>query len=265
MIIELFLFPFLAGIGVASVAGPLGTFVVWRRMAYFGETLSHSALLGVALGFLLNIDLNLSVAVGCISIALLLVWLQQKQMLATDTLLGILAHSALSLGLVVVSLMGNMRIDMMAYLFGDLLAVGLNDLLWVYGGGILILALLYKFWTPLLSITVHQELAEVEGIPVKRIRLMLMLMVAIVIAVAMKIVGVLLITSLLIIPAATAQRLAKSPEQMALGASLIGMLSVIGGMWASLTWDTPTGPSVVVCSTLLFLITMVVSGIKVRN
>ncbi len=259
--IELFFFPLLAGLGVATVAGPLGTFVVWRRMAYFGETLAHSALLGVALGFLLNIDLNLAVAVGCIALALALVWLQKKRMMATDTLLGILAHTSLSLGLVVVSLLGNVRIDMMAYLFGDLLAVGLNDLLWVYGGGMIVLALLYKFWTPLLSITVHEELAEVEGIPVERMRLLLMLLIALVIAVAMKIVGVLLITSLLIIPAATAQRLARTPEQMAVGASVLGMASVCGGLWASLIWDTPTGPSVVVCSAFLFLLTLSLSSL----
>ncbi|WP_281645325.1 zinc ABC transporter permease subunit ZnuB [Parendozoicomonas sp. Alg238-R29] len=259
--IDLFLYPLLAGLGVALVAGPLGTFVVWRRMAYFGETLSHSALLGVALGFLLQIDLNLSVAVVCFVLALLLVWLQQKKMMATDTLLGILAHSSLSLGLVVVSLLGAVRVDMMAYLFGDLLAVGASDLFWIYGGGVVVLGLLARFWTPLISITVHEELAQVEGVPVERIRLLLMMLIALVIAVAMKIVGVLLITSLLIIPAATAQRLAKSPEQMAIGASILGMLSVTGGMWASLTWDTPTGPSVVVCGAMLFLLVMSASAL----
>ncbi len=261
MIDSFLIYPLLAGIGVAAIAGPLGTFVIWRRMAYFGETLSHSALLGVALGFLLNIDLNLSVAIGCIAIALLLVWLQQKQLMATDTLLGIFAHSALSLGLVVVSLLDNVRVDMMAYLFGDLLAVGLSDLLWIYGGGVVVLGLLWWFWDQLLAITVHQELAEVEGIKVNRIRLMLMLMVAMVIAVAMKIVGVLLITSLLIIPAATAQRLARSPEQMAIGASIVGMLSVCGGLWGSMMWDTPTGPSVVVCSVILFVFALLTSGL----
>lgn len=258
--IDLFLiYPLLAGLGVAIVAGPLGAFVVWRRMAYFGETLSHSALLGVALGFLLNINVNASVLIGCIAVALLLAWLQQNQSLATDTLLGILAQSALSLGLIVVSLLGNVRVDMMAYLFGDLLAVGPTDLFWIYGGGLLVLGLLYYFWNQLLAITVHQELAEIDGINVKRFRLMLMLMVAIVIAIAMNIVGVLLITVLLIIPAATAQRLARSPEQMAIGGSLVGVLAVCGGIWLSMMWDTPTGPSVVVCSTALFLCVLVLS------
>ncbi|MCK5895109.1 MAG: zinc ABC transporter permease subunit ZnuB [Endozoicomonadaceae bacterium] len=245
----------LAGLGVALVAGPLGVFVVWRKMAYFGDTLSHSALLGVALGLLLDINLNIAVMICCVMLALLLAALQQKHIIAMDTLLGILAHSVLSLGLVAVSFMDNVRIDLMAYLFGDLLAVGTEDLLWIYGGGALVMALLIWLWQPLLAITVHEELAEVEGIPVRKIRLTLMVLIALVIAVAMKIVGVLLITALLIIPAATAQRLTRTPERMAIGASLIGMLTVIGGLALSWYQDTPTGPSVVVCSTLLFLLT----------
>lgn len=258
--IDFLLYPLLAGLGVALVAGPLGAFVVWRRMAYFGETLSHSALLGVAMGFLLDVNLNLAVAVCSVSLALILVWLQQKRLMATDTLLGILAHSALSVGLVAVSLMGTVRIDVMSYLFGDLLAVGVSDLLWIYGGGLAVLALLCKFWSALLAVTVHEELAQVEGVSVQSTRLLLMLLIAVVIAVAMKIVGVLLITSLLIIPAATAQRLARSPEQMAIGASVAGMLAVGGGLWLSWTWDTPTGPSVVVCSAFLFLISLSFTG-----
>ncbi|OQX39808.1 MAG: zinc ABC transporter permease [Oceanospirillales bacterium LUC14_002_19_P2] len=246
----------LAGLGVALVAGPLGAFVVWRRMAYFGDTLSHSALFGVALGLLLDINLNIAVMVCCVVLALFMIALQQKRFIATDTLLGILAHSALSLGLVAVSFMDNVRIDLMAYLFGDLLAVGTEDLFWIYGGGALVMALLLWLWRPLLAITVHEELAEVEGVPVRKVRLALMVLIALVIAVAMKVVGVLLITAMLIIPAATAQRLARTPEQMAICASLCGMLAVLGGLALSWYQDTPAGPSVVVCSTLLFLLTL---------
>ncbi len=184
-------------------------------MAYFGDTLSHAALLGVALGFLLDVSPTLAVTVGCVLLAVLLVTLRQP--LAADTLLGILAHSTLSLGLVTLSFMKEVRVDLMAYLFGDLLAVSASDLLWIIAGSALVLALICFLWRPLLAITVHEELAKVEGLPVGAIRLALMLLIAIVIAVAMKIVGVLLITSLLIIPAAAAQRHARSPEQMAVG------------------------------------------------
>ncbi|GGN28566.1 MULTISPECIES: zinc ABC transporter permease subunit ZnuB [Marinomonas] len=252
--LDLLLRALLGGLGVAAVAGPLGAFVVWRRMAYFGDTLAHSALLGVALGFLLDINLNLAIVVLCVGLALVLVTLQKKHIIATDTLLGILAHSALSLGLVAVSFLDNIRIDLMAYLFGDLLAINQADVYWIYGGGLAVITLLVTFWKPLLAVTVNEELAKVEGYPVEAIRLLLMLLVALVIAVAMKIVGVLLITSLMIIPAATARKLSSTPIQMASFASFIGCLSVCGGLWASYRWDTPTGPSVVVCAALLFLI-----------
>ena len=243
-----------AGIGVAVVAAPLGVFVVWRRMAYFGDTLAHSALLGVALGFLLGISLNVAIVSVALLIALLLLALQNRKQLATDTLLGILAHSALSVGLVVMAFQEDVRVDLLGYLFGDILAVTLPDLLWVWGGGVLVLLVLGIIWQRLLAITVHEELAQVEGVPVMQIRLVFMLMIALVIAVSMKIVGVLLITSMMIIPAAAARRFSSTPEQMALVAAVIGILSVGLGMAASWFQDTPAGPSIVVSAALLFLL-----------
>ena len=255
---DFLVYALLAGLALALVAGPLGSFVVWRRMAYFGDTLSHSALLGVALGMLLDINLTLAVTVDCVLIAVLLVALQHKEWLASDTLLGILAHSTLSLGLVVLALTENVRVDLMAYLFGDLLAITATDLAWMLGGLLIVLVLMSMLWRSLLSITVHEELARVEGLPVTAIRLALMLLIAIVIAVAMKVVGVLLITSLLIIPPAAAQRHARTPEQMALGASVLGMLAVLGGLALSWQLDTPAGPSIVVCAAGMFMLALAI-------
>ncbi|PIE25142.1 MAG: zinc ABC transporter permease [Neptuniibacter caesariensis] len=250
---DFLLYALLGGLGVAAVAGPLGSFVVWRRMAYFGDTLSHSALLGISVGFLLDINLNLAVVFCCVGLALLLVAMQRQRLVATDTLLGIMAHSALSLGLVAVSIL-EIRVDLMSYLFGDLLAVTTTDLYWIYGGGLLVLLLLKLLWGPLLAITISEELAHVEGVNVAWTRLALMLLIAVVIAIAMKIVGLLLITSLLIIPAAAARRLAQTPEQMAVGSGLAGCLSVAGGLALSWHYDTPAGPSVVVISLLIFVL-----------
>ncbi|SMY32922.1 High-affinity zinc uptake system membrane protein ZnuB [Photobacterium malacitanum] len=252
--IEFLLPALIAGIGIALLAGPLGSFVVWRKMAYFGDTLSHASLLGIALGFLFNINLNLALVICCLVLAVILVTLQKQRYVATDTLLGILAHSALSLGLVAVSFLDNVRIDLMSYLFGDLLAVTTNDLMWIYGGGAIVLALLISLWRPLLSMTISEEMAQVEGVNVDLMRLLLMLMVGMVIAVAMKFVGALIITSLLIIPAATARRFANSPESMAVIASIIGSISVVLGLAMSWHYDTPAGPSVVVSAAALFML-----------
>ena len=247
----------IGGIGVAVVAGPLGAFVVWRRMAYFGDTLAHSALLGVALGFLLGINPSVTVIVVCAVLAVVLVLLQRQQrFLASDTLLGILAHASLSLGLVALAFLETLRIDLLSLLFGDILAVSTGDLAWIYGGGGAALGLLVWIWRPLLAITVHEDLARVEGVPVTAVRLAFMLLIAIVIAVALKIVGVLLITSLLIIPAAAARRFATTPEQMAALAALVGALAVAGGLAGSWVWDTPSGPSIVVAAAALFALSL---------
>lgn len=253
---EFMLYALLAGLGVALVAGPLGAFAVWRRMAYFGDTLAHSALLGVTFGLLLEINLNLAVAVGCLLLALALVALQQNRLLATDTLLGILSHSTLALGLICLSMFTNSRIDLMAYLFGDILSASPADVVSIWIISLVVLTLLLWLWRPLLAITVHEELAQVEGVPVTAVRTALMLLMALVIAIAMKVVGALLITALLIIPAAASRRLTQTPEHMALGASLLGCLSVAGGLASSFLWDTPAGPSIVLSAALLFLLSL---------
>ncbi len=242
----------LAGVGVAIFMGPPGAFIVWRRMAYFGDTLSHSALLGVALGFLLSIELTIGIVAVCLAVAVLLVLLRQQRRLAEDTLLGILSHSALSLGLIAIALQQSVRVDLMSYLFGDILAVTVFDLHVIYGGGIVAMVVLAYLWRPLLSLTVHEELAQVEGVAVVHTQLAFMLLIALIIALAMKVIGILLVTSLLIIPAATARRFARTPEQMAGLASAIGALAVVLGLAASLFWDLPSGPAIVLAAAALF-------------
>jgi zinc transport system permease protein len=246
----------LGGLGVALVAGPFGSFVVWRRLAYFGDTLAHSALLGIALGFLLHLNLTLGIIVVCQLLAILLFFGQRQRQLASDTLLGIFSHGALSLGLVALAFMEHIRVDLTAYLFGDILSIGLADLGWIFGGGGLALAGLLWLWKPLLAITIHEDLARVDGVPVDRINWAFLGLIALTVAVMMKVVGLLLVTSLLIIPAATARRFAGNPEVMALLASLIGCFAVAVGLYGSFTWDTPAGPSIVVAACGLFLLSL---------
>jgi len=253
---DFLIYALLAGLGVALVAGPLGCFVVWRRMAYFGDTLAHSALLGVSLGVMLEINLNITVTAVPLVMALGLVYLEQRGFLALDTVLGILSHSALAAGLVIISLLPDVRVDLMSLLFGDLLAVTKNDLWVIYGLSAVVLTLLALLWQQLINITVDPELAAVEGTNVALVRTALMLITALVIALAMKVVGVLLITALLIIPAATARRLTRTPEQMAVMASIIAMLTVVMGLAMSWYSDAPAGPSVVICAAFLFSVSL---------
>jgi zinc transport system permease protein len=260
MLDDFFLRALVGGIGVALLAGPLGCFVVWRRMAYLGDSLAHGALLGVAVGLALGIDLTFGIVAVCVALVAMLLLLQRQRRLAGDTLLVILAHGALSLGLVAVSFVHGARLDLMAYLFGDILAVGGADLIWIYGGGVVILIVIALIWRPLLAITVHEELARAEGARVTLVSIIFMLLIALSVALAMKIVGVLLIASLLVIPAAAARRLARTPEQMAVLASAAGCLAVAGGLFGSLAWDTPSGPSIVVAALAVFVLSLALAA-----
>lgn len=254
----------IGGFGVAAVAGPFGVFMIWRRLAYFGDTLAHAALLGVALGFLLGIGPDIGVAVVCLTVAVLLTRLQRLQSLAGDTLLGILAHGALAFGIIALSLIEGPRAGLMSYLFGDILAVSDRDIFWIYGGGAVAAAALIYLWKPLLAAAVHEELAIVEGAPVAGARLTFMLLLAVVVALAMKVVGILLVTALLIIPAAAARSLASSPEQMAILASVAGCVAVAFGLWGSFVFDAPSGPSIVVAALGLFALSLLAPAFKKR-
>lgn len=265
MLDDFFVRALVAGMGLALVTGPLGCFIVWRRMAYFGDTMAHSALLGVALSFLFQLNLTFGVFIVAAAVAGVLLLLQRRNALSTDALLGILSHSTLAIGLVMVAFMSWIRVDLMGFLFGDILAVSMGDIALIYGGGIAILAVIVWMWRPLLAATVNTDIAEAEGLRPEATRILLMLLLASVIAVAMKLVGVLLITSLLIIPAATARRLAATPEQMAVIASVVGALAVAGGLFGSLNYDTPSGPSIVVAALGLFLVSIMLPARLRRN
>lgn len=244
----------LGGIGIALLAGPLGCFVVWRRMAYFGETLAHASFLGVGLGLLLHLEPMLGVIAVAATTAVLLARRNPTEGLAEDTLLGLLAHTSLALGLVLLAFMEHLRVDLFSYLFGDILALRTQELLWIVVADALGLTVLARIWYGLLALTVHEELAAVEGRRITALRLAFMLVLAVFVALAMKLVGILLAVALLIIPAAAARRLARTPLQMAFGAAVIGVLATILGLASSLRFDTPAGPSIVVVAAVLFLL-----------
>lgn len=257
MLDDFFTRALVAGVGVALVAGPLGCFVIWRRMAYFGDTLSHAALLGVALSLLFDLNTTLAVGGTSVALALLLLSLRRSEILSSDALLGLLSHSALALGLVCLAFMTWVRVDLLGLLFGDILAVTRTDIAMIYGGGAFVLFVLVVVWRRLFAATVNPDLAGGEGLEPERMELVFMLLTAVVIAISLKIVGALLITALLIIPAAAARRMSTSPEQMACLAAVLGAISVVGGLYGSLTYDTPSGPSIVVAAMLLFIVSLV--------
>ncbi len=265
MLDEILIRAALAGLGVALVAAPLGCFIVWRQMAFFGAAMAHSGLLGVAAGLLLSIDVILGVIAVALALGAILTLLQRSTTLPQDTLLGILAHVALAGGLIAAAVLGRGEVDLMGYLFGDILSVGARDLLWIYGGGAIILGAMVWVWRPLLAISVHEELARAEGVNVAWVNAAFMALLALTVALAMKLVGILLIASLLIIPAAAARPFSSTPEQMAVIAALIAALGVIGGIAASIWLATPAGPTIVMALAFVFLISIIRGSLGARR
>lgn len=245
----------LAGVGLSLATGPLGSFVVWRRMAYFGDATAHAAILGVALALAADLPVTFGTLVVALAMALTVSVLAARGW-AMDTTLGVLAHSALAFGLVAVSFVPGARTDLSAYLFGDILAVSRADLAFIWVGAVLVAGLLAWRWQALLTSTLNEDLAHASGLNPARERLVLTLALAVVVAVAIKVVGALLIAALLIIPAAAARGLARTPESMAMMATVIGATASIGGLQLSLWQDTPAGPSIIAAAAILFTLSV---------
>ena len=248
---------FVAGIGLALITGPLGCFIIWRRLSYFGDTIAHSALLGVVIAYAMNFNLIIAVfAVSCF-IALSLLFLQKRTNLPDDALLGLLAHSVLAIGLVLLGILSFIRIDLMGLLFGDILSVNITDVLFVWIGGSIVLIVLILIWRPLFAATVNLELAKAEGLNADLANAIFTILIASVIAISIKIVGILLITGLLIIPAAASRNLSSTPIQMAIISSVIGLVSVVLGLQTSMIWNSPTGPTILAIALGVFILTLI--------
>ena len=264
---DFFIRALVAGLGIAIVTGPLGCFVIWRRLSYFGDTLAHSALLGVTLAYTLEFNIALSVFIISSIIALILIDLQKRTNLPGDALLGLLAHSSLAIGLVVIGFLSFIRFDIMGLLFGDILAVTFDDLFIIGIGGPLILLILKLIWKSLFASTVNYELAEAEGLNPDKAKAIFTILMAGVIAISIKMVGLLLITGMLIIPAAMARNISSSPQRMVIYSILGGLLSVILGLFASLEFNSPSGPSIIVAALFLFILSLlkIKQSIKLKN
>ena len=264
---DFFIRALVAGIGVAIVTGPLGCFVVWRRLSYFGDTLAHSALLGVTMAYSFQFNIAISVFLISSLIALILIKLQKRTNLPGDALLGLLAHSSLAVGLVVIGFLTFIRFDFMGLLFGDILAVNVTDLLIIWFGGGLILLVLKIIWKPLFASTVNYELAEAEGLNPDRAKAIFTILMAALIAISIKMVGLLLITGMLIIPAAMARNLSDSPFKMVLFSIIGGLLSVLIGLFSSLEFNTPSGPSIIAAALFLFILSLfrIKQSIQLKN
>lgn len=258
------IYAIIAAIGISCITGLLGCFVVWKRMAYFGDSLAHSALLGIAIGYLFSININIGILFIAIIFSILLTYLQHKYILSTDTILGILAHGGIAIGMVMLSLSNYPNFDLHQFLFGDILTISLSEIYYIYFSLICIYAIMYFCFDKLLLMTISKDIAQSQGINSFKYQLIFISLMAVTVTVSVKIIGVLLITSMLIIPAAASRNIAESPILMCIFAILIGILSVIGGISFAYHFNTPSGPSIVMISIIIFILLFSYKLIKAK-
>ncbi len=244
----------ISGIGIALITGLLGCFVVWKKMSYFGESLGHSAILGIGIGIILGINHDISIILVIVIFALLLTYLQNKEALSNDTILGILAHGALSIGIILISLSDNVNFNLHSFLFGDILIVNTTQIYSIFAGAIVIYLVIILNWKSLILSTISRDLAKSQNISNFKMDLLLTIIMAIAIAASIKIIGALLITSMLVIPPATAKQLVKNPKNMVIISTLIAILSILFGILSSYHFDIPSGPAIILISFILFFV-----------
>ena len=243
----------IAGIGIALIAGCVGCFVVWRQMAYFSESFAHSSILGLALGLLYGFNVNILMLIIGTIIVFLLVWLQQTRILPIDTLLGIVAHASLSIGMIVLSI-SNIRYDLHSFLFGDILTVNSLDLLWIYSSFAVVVVILSIYWGSLILFSIDESFAQAEGVNTALMKFILLMLIAIVVSVSIRVVGILLIASMLLIPTAAARQIVRSPRSMMAVAGILGIVATVAGILASMHFDVPSGPSIIASATAIFIV-----------
>lgn len=234
-----------AALSLVIIAAPLGSVVVWNRMSYLGETMAQASLLGVALSLLFQVDITMSVLAATIAAAFLLITLTRQHLVATDSILGLMHHGFLALGIIAISSVTGQSVDLVSYLFGDVFAVSQTDLYWIGGVSILIVAVMSQLWTPLIRLAVHEDLARAEGVRAAAVQTAFLVLLAVTIAVAIKIVGILLAIAFLIVPSIAARPFATTPEGMVVTGALVGSLCVGLGIALSVGFDVPGGPAIV--------------------
>jgi zinc transport system permease protein len=245
----------LAGVALALAGGPLGCIIVWRKMAYFGDAMAHIALLGVALSLMCNgLPMPLAILAVTLLAALVLHLLGRNRQLHADTILGVLAHGALAVGVLLVAMSSNTQVDMEAYLLGNILALERADAQLIAAGAAALLLLLTFYWRRLVLLVLDADLARLHGINIAQLQALLVLLLAGLVALAIQLVGALLITALLIIPAASARYLARSPTQMAIIASLLGASFVALGLKLAFITNAPPAPAIISTAVLGFAI-----------
>ncbi len=262
---EILLYAMIGGLALSFITGPLGCFVVWQRMAYFGETVAHGTLLGFVLSQVTQWPLFVCVLAVAASVALVMDQLTHSKKLSSDTGLGIVAHGALAVGIVLISYFGLFNASLHTLLFGDILFIARDQILLLLGCAALFLLVMLWKWRALVAIAVDPAIAASQGVNVRMHRLALVLAIALVVAFSFQWVGVLLFAALLIVPPAAARFVSTNPTGMAVTATALCVCATQTGIQLSFVTDTATGPTIVVVALMLFVVCFAMGAVLQKS
>ena len=248
---------------LAPLCGLLGVFVTARRMAFFSDTIAHAALAGVALGFLLGFkEPTIPMVVFSLLIALAMFWLRTHTELLTDTIMALLLSGSVALGIIILSMLKGFRAELHSYLFGDIQAVGTEELVLAAILGAVVISSIFWQLNSLSLLTAQEDLAHVCGIPVKRLNYFFVAILTLTVAASIRLLGVMLVTALIVIPPASARNISRNLRQHLLLSLAMGLFSGVSGVLLSYHFDTPTGPTIVMAAIGLFILTLIISGVR---
>jgi ABC-type Mn2+/Zn2+ transport system permease subunit len=249
----------LASLLIGTVTSVIGVYVVLRGLAFIGAGIAHASFGGVALGFLLGVNPVASAVVFCLCTAWAIAFTSERMEIKEDTAIGIFFAATMALGVLFIGLMGEYNVDLFGYLFGSVLSVTSSDL-WMSGIlGSAVLLIIVLFFKELLFITFDQEMAQVSGLPAKGLYVLLLSIMALTVVLSIKVVGIILVSAMIIIPAASAYQLTEDFRTMMGLSVLIGNFSAVTGLLLSYRLDTASGATMVLTATIIFFLSALLS------
>jgi len=242
----------LGGVMVGVITAVIGVFVVLRGMSFMGTGIAHASFGGVALGLLIGVDPVLAALAFCLAVAWGIGAVTRRGALKEDTAIGIFFAATMALGALLMGLRQGYNVDLFAYLFGSVLAISTGDLYWILGVGALALLTVYLLYKEFVFIAFDPEAARVAGLPEPALYYLLLTLVAVTVVVALKVVGIVLVSALLVTPAAAAYRLSETVAGMMAWAVALSVTSVVVGLLLAYGLNTASGATIVLTATAFF-------------
>ena len=253
----------LMALALGPACGLLGVFVTARRMSFFSDTIAHSALTGVAAGFLAGFDdPTLPVLVFCATVAVSMLWLRERTRLLNDTIMAVLLSVSVAMGVILLSLQRNRWAELDKYLLGDVLSVGWADVGWAVGAAIVVASAVVAWLNPLALLSAHEDLAHVSGARVRLLNYGFVILLTFAVSLSIRALGILLVTSMVVLPPATARMLVHSLRAHVVLTVAVGLAGAVGGVLLSYPLNLPTGPTVTMTFGALFAMSLAVARIR---